>query len=153
MRFYQTDWVQLITEELEHNGRQITCCQTKPLTKIDGIVQEKEPYSTYGAFVYMGIKQYMPISVWNSNPKVKALQDGHTLCVLGATYASSKTYWNEINGFKGLLGYGCEEAFISLKAWMEGGMCKLISKVTVGHIYKENLHTRISAHATSTIFC
>lgn len=137
MRFYQTDWVQLITEELEHNGRQITCCQTKPLTKIDGIVQEKEPYSTYGAFVYMGVKQYMPMAVWNPNSKVKALQDDHILCVLGATYASSKTYWNEINGFQGLLGYGCEEAFISLKAWMEGGMCKLISKVTVGHIYKE----------------
>ncbi len=56
MRFYQTDWVQLITEELEHNGRQITCCQTKPLTKIDGIVQEKEPYSTYGAFCLHGGK-------------------------------------------------------------------------------------------------
>lgn len=120
MRFYQTDWVQLITEELEHNGRQITCCQTKPLTKIDGIVQEKEPYSTYGAFVYMGVKQYMPISVWNSNPKVKALQDGHTLCVLGATYASSKTYWNEINGFKVYSGTAVKKLLSALKlGWKE----------------------------------
>ena len=137
MRFYQNDWADIIIEELENNSRQVTCCQTKALKKIDGIVQETKTGTTYGAFVYLGVKQYMPMSVWNSNPNVLALQDNHIMCVLGATYASSKTYWNQINGFRGLVGYGCEEALISLKAWIEGGRCKLIPNVVVGHIYKD----------------
>ena len=137
MRFYQDNWVDLILNELESNPRQITCCKTKALKKINGIVEEKETSSTYGAFVYLGIKQYMPMAVWNPNPNIQALRNGNALCILGATYASSKEYWNYIKGFRGLLGYGCEEAFVSLKAWLEGGKCKFISDVTIGHIYKD----------------
>lgn len=137
MRFYQSDWASILVKELSNNSRQILCCQTKPLRKIDGVVSEEKTDPTFGAYIYWGMKEYTPMSVWNPNPKARTLQTGNIPCVLGASYASSKEYWNYLRGFHGLLCYGCEEPFISLKAWLEGGKCKFVSNVTIGHIYKD----------------
>ena len=57
--------------------------------------------------------------------------------MLGAGYITSKSYWNKIHGLQGLLHYGCEEAYISIKAWKEGGGCYLLPKLTIGHIYRK----------------
>ena len=141
MRFYQNDWAQLIINELKKNDAQILCCQTRTLRKKGNIVTEEKTSPTYGAFVYLGSKNHMPNSVWNPNPNILALKTDNALCVLGASYASSKTYWNRIGGYHGLIGYGCEEVLISLKAWLEGGKCKLLSSVSIGHIYKESSST------------
>lgn len=72
---------------------------------------------------------------------LKPLQTNETLspvpCVLGACYAATKDYWNSIRGFEGLKGYGCEEAYISLKSWMKGGGCYLINTITIGHLFRK----------------
>jgi len=137
MRFYQSGWESSIIKELSQEENQILCCQTKSLRLVNGVVKEEHIDPTYGAFIYLGVKRYTPMSVWNPNPNIKSLKTGHIPCVLGASYASSKTYWNHLRGFRGLLCYGCEEPFISLKAWLEGGKCKFVPDVTIGHIYKD----------------
>lgn len=142
MRFYQQNWVERILEELAQDDQQILCCQTRVLRKKDGQVTVEKADTTYGAFMYWGNEAYKPMSRWNPNPSIKALQSQHIPCVLGASYVSSKRYWNKLLGFKGLMCYGCEEPFISMKAWMEGGKCRFIDDVVIGHIYKD--HSNIS---------
>lgn len=137
MRFYQVDWVDTIIAELSDNPNQILCCQTKTLRIVDGEVKEEDVATTYGAYIYFGINNYTPIAIWNTNPKIRPLQSGHIPCILGATYASSKKYWNKLRGFRGLLCYGCEEPLISLKAWLQGGKCRFLQNISVGHVYKE----------------
>lgn len=137
MRFYEMGWVESIISELSDNPNQILCCQTKTLRNVDGKVKEIKAVTTYGAYIYLGTKNYTPMAIWNTNPYIRSLQTGHIPCVLGATYASSKKYWNKLNGFRGLICYGCEEPLISLKAWLEGGKCRFLPNITVGHVYKE----------------
>lgn len=58
-------------------------------------------------------------------------------CVLGACYAATKEYWNYLKGYEGLQFYGCEEAYISMKAWLEGGRCRLLKSIEIGHLFKD----------------
>lgn len=57
--------------------------------------------------------------------------------VLGAGYAASRRYWDYLKGLSGLLYYGGDEAYISLKVWMEGGQCLLLKDIIIGHIYRD----------------
>lgn len=139
MRFYQQDWHQIILDELNNNQRQLLCCQTKVLAKQDGVVKEKASAHAYGAYLHMKLDTLIPAVRWNCNPRKTTLEQGFIPCVLGASYASSVSYWRELKGLEGLLGYGCEEPYLSLKAWLSGGSCKLLEQIVVGHIYKENL--------------
>jgi hypothetical protein len=58
-------------------------------------------------------------------------------CILGACYAFSKRYWQYLKGLSGLINYGCDETYLSLKVWMEGGACMLMKEIKVGHIFRE----------------
>ena len=138
MRFYQLNWHQVILDELNNNQRQILCCQTKVLAKLDGAVKEKDSAHAYGAYLHMRLDTLIPAVRWNCNPHKATLEQGTIPCVLGASYASSVSYWRELKGLEGLLGYGSEEPYLSLKAWLSGGRCKLLDQIVVGHIYKEN---------------
>lgn len=60
------------------------------------------------------------------------------VCVLGAGYACSKKYWQYLKGLDGLVYYGSDEPYISMKVWMEGGSCKLLNDIVIGHIYRAN---------------
>lgn len=138
MRFYQNDWVARLLAELHRDGRQLLCCQTRVLRKRDGAIVEGKTEPAFGAYVYMGKHRLMPTASWNMSPSGAVQQHGRIPCVLGAAYASSVAYWKEIRGLEGLLGFGCEEPYLSLKAWLEGGGCRLMPDVVVGHIYKES---------------
>jgi hypothetical protein len=58
-------------------------------------------------------------------------------CVLGAAYAGDKSYYEYIHGLNGLVGYGVDEEFLSLKYWLTGSSCILVKDFEVGHIYRE----------------
>lgn len=138
MRFYQQNWHEIILDELNKSQRQLLCCQTKVLSKQDGVVREKERAHAYGAYLHMGLDALIPSVRWNCNPHKKTLDQGVIPCVLGASYASSVSYWRQIRGLEGLLGYGSEEPYLSIKVWLSGGQCRLLEQIVVGHIYKEN---------------
>lgn len=138
MRFYQKDWAIRIVEELDKNPRQLLCCQNKALIKeADGTVKDKGEMGAYGAYLRFDNDFYIPQIKWNGNKQVSCLEPGQIPAVLGACYCASKEYWNKLKGYQGLIHYGNEEAYISIKAWMEGGGCRLLNDISLGHIYRE----------------
>lgn len=138
MRCFTPDWHNAIVAELQKNDRQILCCQTKALERREKyIVEEQKVLPTYGAYIVFDYNDYIPGIHWNEYKKQKMLQENHIACILGAGYAASKRYWNFIRGLEGLMHYGSEETYLSLKAWMEGGGCSLLPDVVFGHIYRQ----------------
>ncbi len=147
MRFYHTGWVDEIIRELKYDSKLLLCCQTKALHLKDGklIEDAKRPVS-YGA--YIGLDKSLDAEwIWDKNEFPNVPEDGIP-CVLGAAYASSKEYWQYLKGLDGLISYGSDEVYISLKVWLEGGRCKLLEDIEVGHIYRkefpyqvETIHT------------
>jgi glycosyltransferase involved in cell wall biosynthesis len=152
MRFYDNIWIEKITRLLAENGRRLLCTQTKVLIKRNGEVVEREEESTkikHGATVSLQHITCFELE-WVSCETKDAIQP--VACVLGAGYACSKAYWEYLNGLKGLLYYGNDEAYMSIKVWLEGGECLLLNDVIIGHIYREQApyrteqYTRIYNH-------
>ncbi len=138
MRFYDGNWAKRIVEELNKNPNQLLCCQTRMLRKLkNGKVKDWGEMGVYGAYVDFDDNHYVPGIQWNSGDIATCLEYGQVPAVLGASYCSSKRYWNRLKGLQGLMHYGGEEPYISIKAWLEGGGCRLISDVVIGHLYRE----------------
>lgn len=137
MQFHQDEWYSKIVECLEEDERRMCCCQTEVL---DSNWNVEEKGLTLGAeigFYAEADKVLEPVWVHSdSEPSFPIIK---IPCVLGATYFTSKCYWQYLRGLEGLKLYGCEEPYISIKAWQEGGGCYLLNKVTIGHVYKEVL--------------
>lgn len=134
MRFYDGLWVDKICSVLMESDRRLLCCQTKFLSKEKGKVSElvKCP-STFGAVFDARRQSYVD---WNYSEASIDSSIERIEMVLGAGYAASKRYWTCLEGLEGLVYYGNDEAFISLKTWMEGGECVLLKDVVIGHIYR-----------------
>jgi len=135
MRFYDNYWVKRIIEELKLDEKVLLCCQTKILHKKDNQIHASNPKS-FGAYINLVEKENLLTATWNffeldSNAIVEDIP-----CILGAAYACNVKYWQYLKGLSGLLYYGCDEAYISLKVWLNGGKCKLLKDVVVGHIYR-----------------
>lgn len=134
MRFYQENWYYRIIEELKNNERAIYCCDC---LRLDGMGQIKNKISSYGA--YIELDDMTEKGILNPQWIKKDILPGEIKqvpCVLGASYCASKHYWDYIKGLSGLKMYGVEEPYISIKTWLEGGQCLLISDVKVGHIFR-----------------
>ncbi|GHV22224.1 hypothetical protein FACS1894174_06570 [Bacteroidia bacterium] len=43
-----------------------------------------------------------------------------------------------LRGLSGLISYGSDEAYISIKAWLSGGKCLILKDVIVGHLYRKD---------------
>lgn len=140
MRFYSDDWADRIVQELKADSRALLCCQTLGLHVLDGeIVQNRKRPPSFGAYVHL----YDPLRYFECSwlfEEGEKTDGSDTLlipCVLGATYACAKAYWLHLKGLQGLMFYGNDESYISIKVWLEGGRCKLLKEVTVGHIYRD----------------
>ncbi|MBD5365185.1 MAG: glycosyltransferase, partial [Bacteroides sp.] len=141
MRFFQDDWDYILISLLQNNPNRILCCQTIPLHIVDNNVVVNNSYThCQGAYLTFDEKEYNPGIHWSAKDKVenKGLDDSRIPAILGAGYSSSCNYWNRIDGLNGLRHYGCEEAFISIKAWLEGGGCYLVNNLSIGHLYRTN---------------
>ena len=137
MRFYQKDWATQLVAELEKNSNRLLCCQNLALSKKDGKLSKPVEMGVYGAYLRFDIGRNIPNIKWNDHEHVPTLSKGQIPAVLGATYSTSKKYWNRLCGYQGLIHYGDEEAYISIKAWMEGGGCYFLPNIKIGHIYRE----------------
>lgn len=141
MRFYDDRWIGRITEELSKDPRSLLCAQTKVLKKKGGIVIEEEMpfYLQYnGAIInYFYSFSFLEPEWGLIDPDFPTESTVSVPCVLGAAYACSKKYWRYLRGVEGLFSYGNDEVLISLKVWLEGGSCKLLNDVVIGHIYRD----------------
>lgn len=137
MRFYQKNWPERVLHYLDKNDQQLLCCQTRVLKKVSGKISVEDSKKTYGAYVYLGTESYIPSLLWNTSRPCHMSDEGQVPCILGAAYASSRDYWMKLRGLEGLITFGCEEAYLSIKAWLQGGGCRLVEDVVVGHLYKD----------------
>lgn len=144
MRFYSNSWYSNIMSELKRDKRALLCCQSLVLTNVCNQLREVSSGEAYGARVLLDIDRYQEyfLEVKWITVNEEAQKDGNKdimfiPCVLGAGYACNKEYWKYLNGLEGLMKYGCDEQFISLKVWLEGGSCKLLRTVLLGHIYRD----------------
>ncbi len=151
MRFYDSAWLEILVHTLEQNDRQILCCQTKVLKKSGKRVFEplEEKISSkvrQGSSIRLSQVPDIFEPEWiyvdknqNQNMTMKRIP-----CIYGAAYCASKRYWDYLKGYKGLLGFGLEEPYISMKAYMEGGNCMLMKNIVVGHIYRTKFPYRVN---------
>lgn len=140
MRFYEKNWVDYIVEELEYDSQRLLCSKSIPLNKDkEGKVFIVPNFnSPKGAYISFNSKKHVPSIDWNYYEDcLPTCTENQIPCVLGAGYTTSKSYWNKIRGLQGLIHYGCEEAYISIKAWKEGGGCYLLPRLSIGHIYRQ----------------
>ncbi len=136
MRFYHDDWWLKIVSAIKEDPRAIYCCRCKSWS-FDKKAETgcEPPYAAY--FKALEPKERAVVNVaWVTYNIYSDTNLVDVPCVLGACYAATKEYWNYLRGFEGLRLYGCEEAYISLKAWMEGGRCRLLTDVVIGHLFR-----------------
>ncbi|GHV08501.1 hypothetical protein FACS1894160_2900 [Bacteroidia bacterium] len=140
MRFYDNLWVDKIVSQLKKYSRILLCCQTKHLIhNEEGKVVEQKTNTPYGAYIDFDNSDNILNIEWTYTKIPHALDSDETriACVLGAGYACSKMYWLYLKGLNGLIYYGSDEAYISMKVWLEGGKCLLLEDVVIGHIYRK----------------
>lgn len=148
MRFYDSNWSDYIVGLLHVNDRRLLCTQGRYLEKVDGVVRdiESRTYQSFGAYMPLIKGHTLTEIIWKGNEYDAANELEQIPVVLGAGYAASKRYWKYLHGLEGLRYYGNDEAYISLKVWMEGGECVLLKNVITGHIYrKKSPYKRYSA--------
>jgi glycosyltransferase involved in cell wall biosynthesis len=135
MRFYRNDWWNAVIEALDNNDRAVYCLRCYPLDGQFGLM--KQSHST-GASINMD--ESSGGSIMDAQWCYSGVSDEALIkipCVLGACYAMSKRYWKYLRGLTGLRTYGCDETYLSLKTWLEGGACLLMKDIEVGHIFRE----------------
>lgn len=145
MRFYNGDWPGIIVDRLEENDRKLLCCQTKVLNKsFCGEIIEPESSKVFGAYIHFEKNQNILEVSWKKTEACPGSEVEQIPCVLGAAYAGSKRYWSYLRGLEGLVSYGCEEPYVSMKVYLEGGICELLKNVVVGHIYRKRFPYQIN---------
>lgn len=137
MRFYQTDWVDKVLAELEKDTHTLLCCQTIPLIKNESgeVCFITGRNTSFGAYIDFSPKGNLQVR-WNYCDPDSESQVVQIPCLLGAGYAANKSYWQYLKGLNGLKGYGMDEQLLSMKVWLEGGQCKLLKQVGIGHVYR-----------------
>ncbi|MGM9759939.1 MAG: glycosyltransferase family 2 protein [Parabacteroides sp.] len=148
MRFYDSSWAYKLVETLKRNDRQILCCQTKPLkksgTRVFEPIASRNDRLKYGTFINLRKEPCILEPQWNFTEMDSATDTQPVPCIYGAAYCASKRYWYLLKGYEGLLGFGLEEAYISIKAYMEGGCCTLMKNIVTGHIYRTKFPYRVN---------
>lgn len=137
MRTFQNDWASILLKLLNQNKRSVFNCCTYSLND-DGSINEiirKNDEKSLGAFMDLDDLSVKWLAA-NSESKDSTYE---IPCILGASYACNKTYWKRLKGLSGLLYYGLDEQFISMKAYLEGGNCLAVRKIVFGHIFRESV--------------
>ncbi|MDR1552374.1 MAG: glycosyltransferase [Prevotellaceae bacterium] len=135
MRFYTRAWQNIIIDKIKENDRAIYCFQCFALNSNGNKLHDRHGF---GAFIMFDGNYFNEILEAKWITKENAITDPiiEIPCLLGASYSTSKRYWNYIKGLNGLRYYGSDEVYLSLKVWLEGGKCILIKDVEVGHLFR-----------------
>ena len=135
MRFYHNNWWNEINYNLDKSKKTLFCCCCRA---IDSDGNRTSNDVGFGARLHINGNKWNHIvePYWDLIDRYKDERIIDIPCVLGASYAISKDYWLYLKGLSGLLSYGGDEAYISLKVWRSGGSCKLIKNIDVGHIFR-----------------
>jgi len=160
MRFRNDNWCEKIIKALNKEPKTIfcTCSIALDYSRPDVTVKNAKLGKYYGAnlllYNHNGIEPGKPSSYrdiivpkWRKGIKKTGKGIYEIPCVLGATYGINRKWFNKLKGFEGLKMWGSSEPFISLKSWLAGGKCKIISDVEIGHYYRKK-----SPYTTETYY-
>lgn len=136
-RIYTADWVTRAERlfDAAESENTLYCCACSYFREDDGI-PTPGGMTAYGAFLDYNIKSIFSCA-WNLRDFSK--EDGNAgapfevPAILGANYLCRRDFWQRIGGYRGLRLYGREEAFISMKARMAGGIVKCFPAINTGH--------------------
>ena len=140
MRFYEPGWADYVADELDRDSQRLLCSKSISLQKDEQghVAPAPNTCSPQGAYLMFLSQKNVPAIDWNNyEERLPTCAENQIPCVLGAGYATSRSYWQKIRGLEGLVHYDCEEAYISIKAWKEGGGCYLLPRLAIGHIYRK----------------
>lgn len=152
MRFTQDDWLQRLLSALRANPNTVFCTTCLALGFKDGVWHDMDdPNTEYNGATILVTNDFSAEQFTCADgtrkvgrevlePKWQDKQDASCYdipCVLGANYACSKAWWEHIRGMNGLLAWGSSEPFLSLKTWMAGGSCKLLTDIKIGHVFRD----------------
>lgn len=143
MRFFENDWDVMVVNALKRYQKSIICSKTAIMSlKDDGTIEGEDGSlkveGAYGGHFDVNNTGYEFSTVWSY--KYIGERDNELVmvpCVLGAFYATSKTWWNHIGGINGLIKWGSDEAMMSSKTWIAGGECLCFKNLYVGHLYRK----------------
>jgi glycosyltransferase involved in cell wall biosynthesis len=146
MRFHEDGWWRRVNEAIADDSRAIYCTRCEKLDW-EGQLMRNTP-DNHGARVQF--EGESEADVLEAKWIHRASFDAPLIdipCVLGATYAFDVAYYRKLGGLLGIRGWGVEEVYLSLKAWLEGGRCRLLTDVEIGHKFKEGpTYPKFSAH-------
>lgn len=144
MRFYDFGWDTKISTHIENNPRSILSSETIIINKDENEVytNERGENRFHNSGTYINIKEpgYEITSKW-THTDWEGFEDSNiipTASLMGACYCSNKKWWNHIDGLHGLVEWGQDEPFISIKTWLAGGQILLMKDLYVGHLYRKN---------------
>ena len=140
MFFNNDDWHNKITTALTINSNGIYCAKGQVYRTNDTGVVEAESTYTYGANLSVELGSYYTTLEPKHIPR-KLIQDNTDTvieipCLLGATYFFDKNFYWHIGGLYGLDSYSNDELYLSLKTWLTGGRCYLLTNIVIGHLYR-----------------
>jgi glycosyltransferase involved in cell wall biosynthesis len=136
MRFYDDRWDERLVDCLKEDERAVYCFRCGTLGE-----DHRETITAIrnGAYLrfYAADATDLLTPAWRADDKFAGEDSIEDIpCVLGACYGVSVKYWDRVGGLGLLRYYGADEACLSLKVWLEGGRCRLIGDVTVGHLFR-----------------
>ena len=128
-RMYTYDWLDKALSVLQKDEDCVYCCAVQYFST------EKDHLTPAHVRAYGGFWDYNTKSILSCAWNITKFGDEEfeVPCILGANYLCSKRWWDKIGGYNGLLLYGREETFISLKSRMAGGSVKCIPQIVTGH--------------------
>lgn len=145
MKFFHKGWDEKLLSIMQDHPNSIICSRTvvmQPGEHGEWLVRDEQDPQHHGKHwgAYICWK-----SGWEFEPKWTEQQIPHehdarvnkVSCVLGAVYASTKTWWQKIAGLHGLCKFGLDESFMSIKTWLMGGECLIVKDWGVGHLYRD----------------
>lgn len=134
MRFHDDGWWRTLSEAIEDDPRAIYCTRCEALDEHGARRADLDGHAA--ARIRFEGTRFDEIlePKWLARPALEAACVD-VPCVLGATYGFHLDYYRRLGGLLGLRAWGGDEVYLSLKAWLEGGRCRLLTGAEIGHVF------------------
>ena len=124
------DWLDVLIEELERSPKAVLC-------PVSIGIESNTNFRGCGATLNIDGDGF-----WKPRWLLDFSKTPHTVCVpsvCGGCYAMTRETLDHVGGYAPCYdGYGCEEEFLSIRAWLVGRECKVVPRCVVGHYYNRS---------------